>query len=70
MNDELCHCGKPLHYLEQTDRAAVELLIATFGRTTRVTVLGGDTYLVPRHYLALHGLKADELGSLGFEKAS
>lgn len=63
---EHCACGRPLHYTDPTVRAFVEAVIARQGPTIKVTVLGGRTYLVPRHYLALHGVKAAELPQLGF----
>lgn len=63
----MCPCGRPLHYNNSETQATVELLIAALGPTIRVTV-GGRTWAVPRHYIALHGLKAVELPFLGFEE--
>jgi hypothetical protein len=40
-------------------------MIKQLGRETRVKV-NGRTWLVDRHYIALHGLKASEVASLGF----
>lgn len=59
----LCHCGQPLHY---TDPAIEELMmemVEALGEFTRVT-LGKRTWLVSRHYIALHGLKAKEIDTL------
>lgn len=58
-----CACGLPLHYghpdverfvREQIDQAGEYLPVIT----------GTVTYLVQRHYIALHGLKASELPEL------
>jgi hypothetical protein len=64
---ELCHCGRPLHY--KTDRAAdyMRRLVDELGPLVAVSV-EGRTWLVQRHYVALHGLKAKELPMLGFEE--
>lgn len=66
---DMCPCGQPLHYSSTENQAAVERLIAELGDRIRVSV-GGRTWLVPRHYIALHGLKARELPTLGFEEVS
>ena len=70
---QLCPCGKPLHYSDPSAQALVESMVATLGATVRVTV-EDSTYQVPRHYIALHGLKASELPALaqqyGFKKES
>ena len=60
---DLCPCGQPLHYSNRRTREFVEDLIADLGPTVRVIIPQG-TYLVPRHYIALHGLKAWELPAL------
>lgn len=64
----MCPCGRPLHYSDPKIQAAVESLIKALGPTIPVTV-GGRTWKVPRHYIALHGIKAVELPFLGFEEA-
>jgi hypothetical protein len=65
MVTEYCACGKPLHYTNPATRMQVERLVATAGPD--VTVLGnGRTWLMPRHYIALHGLKTRDLPSLRF----
>jgi hypothetical protein len=67
---EMCHCGRPLHYVDPTAEASVRRMIDLAGSEyVKVTSPGGD-FLVQRHYIALHGLKADELPLLGFEKVS
>ncbi len=65
---ELCHCGKPLHYSDPHIERLVRRLIGIKGELIRVTA-GGRTWLVPRHYIALHGLKAGEIEKLGFIEA-
>lgn len=47
----------------------VEELIRQFGPDIVITTPQGS-WLVPRHYVALHGIKAWELPSLGFPKVS
>ena len=67
MNDpELCWCGKPLHYSSKEILAMVEKLIRELGPNVPV-VCGDKTYLVPRHFIALHGLNGWELPLLGFK---
>jgi hypothetical protein len=66
---ELCHCGKPLHYSDPIAQAHVEALIQALGPNIRVTA-GMRTWLVPRHYIALHGLKAEDVPSLGFQEVT
>lgn len=68
MTDELCACGRPLHYSSQTIRNQVERMIALAGGNPLVIVTvtskeGRPTrhFLVQRHYIALHGLKTQEL---------
>jgi hypothetical protein len=62
-----CHCGRPLHYQDLEVQRAVERLIRAKG--PRVVVrAGGRAWMVDRHYIALHGLKAVELPRLGFEE--
>jgi hypothetical protein len=64
---ELCHCGQPLHYADPAARRAVEKLIELQGECVPITA-GERTWLVPRHYIALHGIKAEELPTLGFRE--
>jgi hypothetical protein len=61
----LCHCGKPLHYSDPAVRAMVEDFVNLFGPDILVTV-EGRSWLVPRHYIALHGVNGWEVGKLGF----
>jgi hypothetical protein len=64
---EMCHCGRPLHYTDPVIERMVRALIRDLGDYMNVTV-EGRTWLVQRHYIALHGIKAVELPFLGFEE--
>ena len=64
---EMCHCGQPLHYTDFEVEMKVRAIIAEQGQFVRVTV-GGRTWNVPRHFLALHGLKGWQVADLGFEE--
>jgi hypothetical protein len=66
--NEKCHCGKPLHYTSERLKNFVDDVIKIHGDYVRVTCSKGVTYLVKRHYIALHGLEEQELYKLGFEK--
>jgi hypothetical protein len=58
-----------LHYSDAEIRKIIERLIEREGPTILVTV-DQRSWLVPRHYIALHGLRATEIASLGFEEVS
>ncbi len=60
-----CGCGKRLHYSSKEIERIMKLLIMEHGQDIPVTV-GKRTWLVSRHYIALHGLKEKELPDLGF----
>jgi hypothetical protein len=62
---DLCACGKPLHYDDPYSEATVRCLVADLGPDMKVTV-GDRSWMVQRHYIALHGLKACEVATLGF----
>jgi len=47
----------------------MERMVKRLGALTKVTA-HNRTWLVPRHYIALHGLKSDELDKLGFEEVA
>lgn len=69
MSDQIkCHCGKPLHYTDKTKQARVQELVDKLGEFIPVTVPRKGTWLVQRHYIALHGTKAEEIETLGFRK--
>jgi len=69
VTEELCHCGLPLHYSDPDIRQSVENLISRLGPSVKVTI-DHRTWLVSRHYIALHGLKGAEVESLGFQPFS
>lgn len=56
----LCPCGKPLHYKEPSSRTIVEKFIREHGATVVVVTKDGS-WLVPRHFIALHGVKSIDL---------
>lgn len=58
-----CACGKPLHYTNPATQATIEMLVELLGPDIQVTTPKG-TWLVPRHYIALHGVKSSELPGL------
>lgn len=63
--EELCHCGRSLHYTDEVVEGFTKDLIKTLGPTVKVNV-GNRTWEVERHYIALHGVRAAELPDLGF----
>ena len=69
MSEELCHCGKTLHYSDKLIEAYMHKLVAEKGRYIDITsYYGNKTYKVDRHYIALHGIKGNFLDKLGFEE--
>lgn len=62
---EKCGCGEPLHYTDPSAEKSVRRLIALNGPFITVEVQGSDhAFRVPRHFIALHGLKAADLEML------
>jgi hypothetical protein len=68
LDAQTCFCGEPLHYTNESVRKRVQALVDELGRFQRITVFDHGTYLVDRHYYALHGIKGSELPNLGFER--
>jgi hypothetical protein len=64
MAERRCACGRPLHYSDEKARVTVERLNELAGTPLIKVTVGGRAWRVPRHYIALHGLKADELPRL------
>jgi hypothetical protein len=64
VSNELCACGEPLHYRNPRFQALIESLVAQLGPDIRVTLPGGRSWMVPRHYIALHGVGNGELAYL------
>jgi hypothetical protein len=62
-NTAHCACGRALHYNDPAVQRLVERMIAHLGPEVR-TSLGDRTWLVPRHYIALHGLAGADLPTL------
>ncbi len=62
-----CHCGLPLHYKDKATEELVLKLIEELGEFVPIQV-GNRKWLVQRHFIALHGIKAQELPNLGFEE--
>lgn len=62
--EKRCGCGLPLHYSDAARQHDVEELVKVLGETMPVTIIGGRSWLVPRHYIALHGLEPSELPTL------
>lgn len=66
-----CTCKDGYHELDTTFPVwdYIARTIDELGEEIPVQVLGGtDEYLVPRIYIAIHGLKAVDLPRLGFKK--
>lgn len=59
----ICPCGKPLHYTNTESRRIMDQLCAELGNTMKVS-LSDRSWRVPRHYIALHGIKGSELAAL------
>lgn len=58
-----CPCGQPLHYRDPSERAYMLRQVRRLGPTMAVRTTDG-TWLVSRHYLALHGIRPWELPTL------
>jgi len=67
MSEELCHCGKPLHYSTPDAEATAKKMVANFGPYIRVWV-GNRCFKVQKHYIMLHGVKGEDIPKLGFHE--
>lgn len=71
--NNMCACGQPLHYADKKRRMMVEMYNKNFGEYMAKKV-GNKTYLVQRHFLALHCPKDIDLvelaPKLGFKEVS
>lgn len=67
---ELCHCGKPLHYVSKAVEDAISKIIEAKGsRFVNITQIEtGRTFKVDSHYVALHGVQGNLLHTYGFEE--
>ena len=63
MTPELCPCGLPLHYTDRRIEGYVRTLIHEHGPTVEIHTPEG-VWRVPRHYIALHGVKAENVPQL------
>jgi hypothetical protein len=64
-----CFCGQDLHYTDPEVQAHVQRMVDDLGAVVRVRQLAtGRVFLVPRHFIALHGLKEEELDRYGFQE--
>jgi hypothetical protein len=60
---KLCPCGRPLHYPNAKTQAYVLKQIEQLGPTINVSTAKG-VFAVPRHYVALHGLRARDIAKV------
>jgi len=63
MDHGMCDCGEPLHYITDASRRIMEELVREYGETVKVSTDTGS-WMVPRHWIALHGIASWELPSL------
>jgi hypothetical protein len=63
---DVCDCGRSLqlHYRDPEKYRQVQALVGSLGVSVEVTVEGVGSWMVPRHYIALHGIKAADLPAL------
>lgn len=64
--EKKCDCGQLLHYSSPETRYYVEEQIRRLGSTVRVSTQAG-CWLVPRHYIALHGIKGYDVKELAIK---
>lgn len=64
-----CHCGEPLHYTNPQNRERIDEFVRVLGPFVIVKGDDGREWRVQRHYIALHGLRYQDLPFLGFEEA-
>lgn len=63
----VCACGRPLHYNSPAVERIGKLQTELYGPMVPITTQQG-TWLVQRHFVLLHGLRAMDLPSLPFAK--
>lgn len=68
-NIDRCPCGLPLHYEDKQLQHDVEGIIDKLGPNVLVEY-DHKSYSVPRHYVALHGIKGKNVPALGFKPLS
>lgn len=62
-DEQMCPCGRPLHYSSEQLREEVQTVVDVMGPDIVVETPAGR-YLIPRHFIALHGLKAAQVPDL------
>jgi hypothetical protein len=68
-NEERCHCGRLLHYNSPMVERLMRKLVDEYGRyATMVHADSGRTFLVDKHFIALHGITGAELLTGGFRE--
>jgi hypothetical protein len=66
----MCACGMPLHYSDPEKRKIVESLIKMCGVMVTITnSQNGRSWRVPRHFIALHGIKMEEMPHIAIKYA-
>lgn len=66
-SEEMCGCGRPLHYTNPEIEREVRSLSNQYGPCLRVVTNAG-TFFIPRHFMALHyPLTVSELASAAKE---
>ena len=61
----MCACGRRLHYSNPNVQAGMCRVIEELGEFIPIQIAGtAATFEVPRHYIALHGIKAREIPEL------
>jgi hypothetical protein len=61
-----CACGRPLHYINIDVEEIVKRYSKKLGELVEITTANG-TFLVQRHYIALHGINAKDLDKLAID---
>lgn len=56
-----CPCGQPLHYSDPHNEERISAMVARLGWAVKVTGSKGRAWMVPRHYIALHGVAEADL---------
>lgn len=64
-----CQCGRPLHYSCEFVKKQINKMVSHLGEYITVeSIITRKKYKVQRHYIALHGLKHEDLDHMGFEQ--
>jgi len=60
----MCACGQLLHYKTPEREYMMCKIVRELGALIPFWIGAEEGYMVPRHYVALHGVKASELPEL------